>query len=280
MATKDTNPKDALGIRKVGLSNVPMGPLLEVGLAMLEGGCKYGAHNYRDAGVRYKVYFDSTMRHMIDWWEGEDIDSDSGVHHVVKAIAGLMVLRDSMLCGNDVDDRPLRYPGGLNMAEFNGVADKILDKYPERKLPFTQKRRDYEIMDAARPKDMSELVAETIAVTVGEAMGESIEEVMESVGAAQKKMTELARETLKQMPPIGQKQPTVELPDENAVKRLSNKELTAIDVNIALDIDHPDREFYCDVLGCFERGKPNSSDEWCPKYLCPEHIKKEGDDNV
>ncbi len=129
--TKPTNPKDALGIKKVPLHCVPSAPLLEVGLAMMEGGRKYGAHNYRDMGVRISTYYDAVMRHLIDFWEGEDIDPDSGVHHLVKAMACLFVVRDSMYMGNCDDDRPNRYPDGLNMNKINKLAQKLIQKYPD-----------------------------------------------------------------------------------------------------------------------------------------------------
>jgi hypothetical protein len=107
-ATKETNPKDLVGSKKAPLSTLPFRVLWRVGLAMLEGMCKYGRHNYRAAGARASVYFDGAQRHLGGWWEGEDIDPDSGFNHIDKLIANLMVLRDSMLQGNWIDDRPPR----------------------------------------------------------------------------------------------------------------------------------------------------------------------------
>lgn len=129
MTTKETNPKDAVGTGKVPFSVIPSGVLGELGCAMLEGGRKYGRHNYRVAGVRGSVYYDALMRHMTAWWEGEDIDPDSGVHHVVKTIATLFVLRDSQLQGNWVDDRPPTSPAGWQI-ELNKKCEDIIKKYP------------------------------------------------------------------------------------------------------------------------------------------------------
>ena len=42
------------------------------------------------------------------WWEGEDVDPDSGLSHITKAIATLVVLRDSQINLNVDDDRPIR----------------------------------------------------------------------------------------------------------------------------------------------------------------------------
>jgi Domain of unknown function (DUF5664) len=129
---KDTNPKDAIGIRKMAFSVLPWQVLCRVALAMMEGAAKYGRHNYRAAGVRASVYFDAVVgRHLTDWWEGTDIDPDSGLHHIDKAIAGLMVMRDSMLQGNFVDDRPPR-ACGIDMAVLNAHAARVLEQHADK----------------------------------------------------------------------------------------------------------------------------------------------------
>lgn len=130
-STKPTNPKDSVGIRKLAFSVLPWRVLCYVALAMMEGALKYGRHNYRSAGVRGSVYFDAVVgRHLTDWWEGVDTDPDSGFHHIDKAIAGLMVMRDSMLQGNFVDDRPPR--GNLDMAELNAHAARLMDMHADK----------------------------------------------------------------------------------------------------------------------------------------------------
>jgi hypothetical protein len=136
---KPTNPKDALGIKKAPTHLIPTGPLYEVGLAMLEGGRKYGAHNYRAVGTRATVYYNAIRRHIDAWLEGEDIDPDSGIHHLMKAAACCFVMRDSQLMGNDVDDRPIQYPGKLDLNELNKQTEVIINKYPDCVDPFTQK---------------------------------------------------------------------------------------------------------------------------------------------
>jgi len=138
--SKDTNPKDAVGTGKVPFSTVSAPVIAEVGLAMLEGARKYGRHNYREAGVRASVYYDATFRHLGAWWEGEDIDPDSGLSHVTKAIAGLMVLRDSMLYENWVDDRPPKVKNGW-VQKLSKLAKDIIAKYPDAKDPYTELKK-------------------------------------------------------------------------------------------------------------------------------------------
>jgi hypothetical protein len=129
--SKPSNPKDAVGVRKAPMSTVSCAVLVEVGVAMLEGAAKYGRHNYRAIGVSASVYYDATMRHLMGWWEGEDLDPDSGLSHVTKAIASLVVLRDAMIQGKFSDDRPPRsvpfYPS------LNAGAAAIIDRYADRK---------------------------------------------------------------------------------------------------------------------------------------------------
>lgn len=125
--TKPTNPKDALGVRKAPMSTVPCGVMAELGVALLEGASKYGRHNYRGVGVRASVYYDATQRHLFSWWEGEDLDPDSGLSHVTKAIASLTVLRDAMLQDKCSDDRPPRSEAFY--ARLNAIAGEMIDKH-------------------------------------------------------------------------------------------------------------------------------------------------------
>lgn len=128
--SKPTNPKDSIGIRKAPMSTVPSGVMAEIGVAMLEGSAKYGRHNYREAGVRASVYYDALMRHIIDWWEGEDIDPDSQMSHVTKAITTLVVLRDAMMQDMLEDDRPPKSKPFY--ARLNKLAGEILDKHADK----------------------------------------------------------------------------------------------------------------------------------------------------
>ncbi len=135
---KDTNPKDAVGIAKVPMSTVPSQVLMEVGLAMMEGARKYGRHNYRIAGVRSSVYYDAVFRHITAFWEGEWEDPDSGLPHLVKAIATLVVLRDAFITGNVVDDRPPVTQEKGWMQKLNAHAKALIEKYPNSLPAYTR----------------------------------------------------------------------------------------------------------------------------------------------
>lgn len=135
---KESNPKDTAGKKKVAFSVVPAEVMAEVALGLMEGARKYGRHNYREAGVTASVYYDATFRHLTDWWEGTDIDPDSDLNHITKAITSLVVLRDSMIYGNWEDDRPPKLKEGW-LQDYNIKSLKLIEKYPEAVPDVTEK---------------------------------------------------------------------------------------------------------------------------------------------
>lgn len=151
---KESNPKDAIGVTKTPFSTLSMPVLAEMGVGMLEGGVKYGRHNYRVIGVRASVYFDATLRHVFKWWEGEDIDPDSNISHLTKAMTSLHVLRDAEIHGKMFDDRPPRTPDGW-MSLMDAVVKELRQKYPEPKEPYTQEGKK-KITKSIEVKDVEE----------------------------------------------------------------------------------------------------------------------------
>lgn len=139
---KDTNPKDAVGIKKWRqFSTIPFTIIWELGVAMLEGARKYGRHNYRAAGVRASVYVDGAMGHLSQWWEGEDTDIDSGLNHITKAMGCLAVLRDGMINETYVDDRPPKVLLDKHREELQKAVDVIFEKYPNAEEAYTNENK-------------------------------------------------------------------------------------------------------------------------------------------
>jgi len=134
---KQSDPKEAVGVARAPVSTVPAPVIAEVGVAMMEGARKYGRHNYRVTGARASVYYDAALRHLMAWWEGEDLDPDSGLPHIAKAIAGLTVLRDCERLGQMVDDRPPPHDPAW-IAGLNRAAAGILERYSAAAEPCTK----------------------------------------------------------------------------------------------------------------------------------------------
>lgn len=133
------NPKDAVGVRKWRqFFCIPYRVMWEVGVGMLEGALKYGRFNYRSTGVQASIYIDASRGHLDSWCEGQDIDPDSGLSHITKAICSLIVLRDGMIEGNFVDDRaPAHHTLDAHTASLQAIVDGLFDKYPDPVAPFT-----------------------------------------------------------------------------------------------------------------------------------------------
>jgi len=152
--TKLSNPKDAAATgRRVCFSVLPVRALVGAALALSEGAHKYGRHNYREAGVRASVYFDAMARHLFAWWEGEDIDPASGVHHLDKLIAGALVVRDAMIGDMCTDDRPPSAPDGwVNEANtrYAALMARMRAEHGEAKAPFVRAMGDASARPAGR----------------------------------------------------------------------------------------------------------------------------------
>ena len=73
--------------------------------------CEYGAnkyerYNYMIGGASAQQHVDCLFRHLLAWYEGEDVDSESGVNHLHHATFNMMRLADEMSKGTCEDDRP------------------------------------------------------------------------------------------------------------------------------------------------------------------------------
>ena len=102
---KLTNPKDALGSNKVPMHLWPQTATIWGAMAMLDGATKYGRSNWRATGVRASIYNDAIFRHLSAWFEGEDIDPDSGLPHLAHLLASVAIIVDAIAAGKLRDDR-------------------------------------------------------------------------------------------------------------------------------------------------------------------------------
>lgn len=143
MSGGNGNPKDFVGASKAPTSTLSRRVLHELGLAMLEGECKYWRHNYRAAPVRATVYLDALDRHMSAWIEGQEIDPASGLSHLVKAMACLMIIRDAQTYGSLIDDRPPAQADHSWLDGLNAKAKAIVETHAHvTRGAYTEANRD------------------------------------------------------------------------------------------------------------------------------------------
>jgi len=128
---KPTNPKDMIGSNKVPLHLWPTTATVLGSMGLLDGALKYGRSNWRAVGVRASIYEDAIRRHLNAWFEGEDIDPDSGLPHLAHALAGLAIVVDAIAAGKFRDDRLIK--GGYRelIDEMTPHVKRLKEKYAE-----------------------------------------------------------------------------------------------------------------------------------------------------
>ncbi len=92
------------GIKPEVFSSMPVDAVFELARVYNHGVQKYEAHNYRK-GYEWSKSFDAMMRHAFLFWGGEDIDQESGLHHMAHASWHAMNLVQSSLDHPEFDDR-------------------------------------------------------------------------------------------------------------------------------------------------------------------------------
>jgi hypothetical protein len=101
---------------KVSLTLVPFHVLAGVARVFMGGKLKYAAWNWAK-GMPWSTATDCLFRHLFKWWYlGEDIDPESGEHHLDHAICNLLMLRHYLTAYKEGDDRPPTDITGFNEA--------------------------------------------------------------------------------------------------------------------------------------------------------------------
>jgi hypothetical protein len=102
------NPKHdrAVNEDKAPMHLIPWGVMEDVARVLQSGADKYGERNWRIDPIKCSTYEASTARHvLLQWATGEDLDKDSGLHHLAHAVAGLLIVLDAQRHGTLIDDR-------------------------------------------------------------------------------------------------------------------------------------------------------------------------------
>lgn len=107
----DCNPKTVFGEAKAKISDTPTIGILAMGQVFSNGARKYGRFNWRQHTVSSSVYYDAAFRHLAAWFDGEDLDPDSGLPHLAHVMACCNILMDAELHGKTNDNRPGRDHG-------------------------------------------------------------------------------------------------------------------------------------------------------------------------
>jgi len=104
-AAELANPKTEMGNKKPSITAIPGPALLHCAVAMQNGVTKYTKYNWRESKVPAATYVDAAIRHLLSWNDGEEIASDSGVHHLAHAMACCAILLDAIEGDHLIDNR-------------------------------------------------------------------------------------------------------------------------------------------------------------------------------
>jgi hypothetical protein len=100
------NPKQAAGDTKVPLWLCSAIAKAHWALAQFAGLLKYGAWNWRIAGIQVSTYLSAMQRHIDRYAGGERLDPVDGTHHMGNVMACAALILDAEAAGKLIDDRP------------------------------------------------------------------------------------------------------------------------------------------------------------------------------
>lgn len=110
---QDNNPKTVYGNKKAPIHLFPPVALVRSAEVFRLGAQKYGPYNWREAAVSSTVYYSAAMRHLMQWFDGEEYDEESGQPHLAHVMCCMAILMDAESVGALVDDRPIEGATGV-----------------------------------------------------------------------------------------------------------------------------------------------------------------------
>lgn len=147
MSTKDSNPKDGIGDKKVPLWLLSPIAKAHWALGQFSGLMKYGAWNWRIAGVRTSVYLSAMERHMDKYKSGERYDAVDGTHHLGNIMACCAILLDAEAANKLNDDRPPSVGVQPAYSECEAMMAKLREQYADYLPGGSKAPRHYTIAD-------------------------------------------------------------------------------------------------------------------------------------
>lgn len=106
------NP-DTGGRKEVKLARpdlVPVFPYMELAEHYGRGALKYADRNW-ELGYPFSVSYAGLIRHVMQWWGGEERDAEMGSHHLTAVAWHAFALRQLVVTHPELDDRPHHAPG-------------------------------------------------------------------------------------------------------------------------------------------------------------------------
>lgn len=116
----DPNTGGQKGTKEVRMDLIPVYPLTELARLYGRGARKYEDNNWRK-GYRWSLSYAALLRHLTQWWAGEDKDPEMGTSHLASVAWHAFTLAELERIHPGLDDRP-RDP---ERAETGGVRQTL-----------------------------------------------------------------------------------------------------------------------------------------------------------
>ena len=100
--------------------------------AQVAGLFKYGAWNWRAAGVRASTYISAMKRHLGRWENGERLDPVDNTHHLGNIMACCAILLEAEAIGKLNDDRAPSADLTKTFDEVEATIARLREKYADR----------------------------------------------------------------------------------------------------------------------------------------------------
>lgn len=95
------------GTKEVRMDLVPVFPLTELARLYGRGAAKYEDRNW-ERGYRWSLSYAALLRHLTQWWGGEDRDPEMGTSHLASVAWHAFALAQFEATHPELDDRPGR----------------------------------------------------------------------------------------------------------------------------------------------------------------------------
>ena len=126
------NPKASAGAAKLPLWLLSPIAKAHWCMAQFAGMLKYGAWNWRAAGVNVSTYLSAMERHIEAYKSGERCDPVDGTHHLGNIMACCAILLEGEARGNLTDDRPPRVDHRPTMGECEALMARLKTQYADK----------------------------------------------------------------------------------------------------------------------------------------------------
>ncbi len=91
--------------QKIRVDLLPVSALLGRASVLTFGARKYGDRNWEN-GIAWSRCYGAALRHLYAWWDGQDLDEETGLSHLCHAAAEIDFLIEFASTHRELDDRP------------------------------------------------------------------------------------------------------------------------------------------------------------------------------